>query len=363
MSDADFRRFGQDTSPSGHDVRQLKDRLAASHESAASFDRLLRELPGPADGAEARVRARVHQDLRQRRAHPGWLVPLGAAVASAALTLTLLVVLTGPERLGGELVAETTLPSGLALTIEGEGALEGTETAPRIQWRRGTLRLDVDPSAGLQVVVETPDAEVAVLGTAFSVSRGALGTRVVVERGRVAVRCRDAAQGQALDAGDSMECAPTTPAGLLARARALQTARDLSGAADAADLGLAASPSPAVRTELSLVRLEVLAAGGRRAEALSAAQALVKEGAGHRRSDALHVAVGVAGPKAACADVRPWLEELAESGAHADELGRLADCVLAADPDRAKALLERALLADPNVVEREAIERRLRELR
>ena len=363
MSDADFRRFGQDTSPSGHDVRRLKDRLVAARQDADSFDRLLRELPGPTDGAEARVRARVHQDLRLARPKPRWLVPLGAAVASGALTLSLLLLFARPPRLDHELVADAELPAGLELSIEGEGAIEGTEAAPRIQWRRGTLCLDVDPAAGLQVVVETPEAEVAVIGTAFTVTRGALGTDVSVQRGRVGVRCLNEVEGRALQAGDSAACAPTSAAGLLARARALQGARELEAAVASADQGLAAGPSPAVRTELSLVRVEALAASGRQTEALTAVRTLMQEGAGHRHSDALHVAVLVAGPGAECSLVRPWLEELAEGGARADELGRLADCLVQAEPERAKALLKQALQAGPNIVEQEAIERRLREMR
>ncbi len=360
MSDADFRRFGLDTSPSGHDVRRLKDRLAAARSDAESFDRLLRELPGPADGAEARVRARVHQDLRQGRRRPVWVVPVGAAVASAALTLALLFAFAQPDQLDVELVADAELPVGLGLSIEGEGALEGTAAAPRIQWRRGTLRLDVDPAAGLDVVVETPEAEVAVLGTVFSVSRGALGTTVSVERGRVALRCRDAEQGRALTASESATCAPTTAAGLLARARALQSARELSAAVAAAEQGLDASPSPPVRIELRLARIEALAAAGRREEALSAVDQLVQEGAGHRRSDALHLAVGVAGAKASCDRVEPWLEELAEHGAKAGDLLRLADCLGSTRPARARALLTRALQAEPTLEERAAIQVRLR---
>jgi hypothetical protein len=362
MSDADLRRFKEDTSPSGHDVRRLKDRLLVAQEGQEDFDRLLKQLPSPAPGAEARVRARIHQDLRGRTRRPAWVLPTGAALASAAATLALLLLFSGPAQLEGELVADAALPAGLALEIEGQGAIEGTAREPRIQWRRGTLKVDVDPTAGLSVVVETPEAEVAVLGTAFSVVRGALGTTVAVERGRVGVRCTGESEGRVLEAGGADTCAPTTSAGLLARARALQSAGDPAGAVQSTEAGLATSPSAAVHTELSLVRVEALAAADRRSDALAAARALIDSGAGHRRTDALHVAVSLQGSKSTCAAVRPWLEELSERGARADELGRLADCVAKADPDRARRLLESALAADPSSVERAAIERRLKAL-
>ncbi len=359
MSDADLRRYRHDTSPSGHDVRRLKDRIAAARTGQEDFDSLLKELPGPTAAAEARVRARIHQGLRAPRRRPGWAVPIGAAAASAVATLVLLILFAGPEPIEGELVADLALPEGLALDVDGQGAIEGTVKAPRIQWRRGRLAVDVDPAAGLSVVVETPEAEVAVLGTAFSVDRGALGTTVAVERGKVAVRCAGHDEGSTLEAGGDQTCAPTTAAGLLARARALQKANP-AGAVTAASAGLSAEPSAAVKTELRLTRAEALAADGQRADALSAISSLVEDGAGHRRTDALHVAVGVAGPRASCSTVRGWLEELAERGARADELGRLADCVAKTDPARAKALLKQALQAEPSAEDRAAIERRLR---
>ncbi len=362
MSGGDLRRFGQDTSPSGHDVRRLQDRLAAARAAEEVVDALLRELPGPADGADARVRARVHRSLRRPRGRPAWALPVAAAAASAALTLIVLRLADRPPALDVALAADAALPAGLALGIEGEGHLVGTATAPRIRWRRGTLRVEVDPAAGLAVAVDTPEAEIAVVGTVFTVRRGPLGTTVAVERGGVAVRCRAEERGRRLDALTEATCPPTTPAGLLARARALQGAGDAAGAAGAAAAGLAMAPGEAVRIELALCRVEALGAAGPRDVALAAASSLVSEGAGHRRTDALRVALGIAGPGAPCSEVRPWLEELLQRDPAVDELGRLADCVAASDPARARALLERALEGAPTAEERARIERRLADL-
>lgn len=363
MSDADLRRFREDTSPSGHDVRNLKARLAASQHEEAGFDDLLRQLPGPDAAAELRVRARVHQSLRAPRRRPAWVAPLIGASGSAVLTLALLMLWTRPAPLQADTVADAVLPTGLTLSADGQGAVAGTVVAPRIEWRRGTLSVDVDPAAGLQVTVETPEAEVAVLGTAFTVTRGALGTTVDVARGKVAVRCVEVEEGVVLTAEQSNTCAPTTPAGLLARARALQGQRRLESAVQAADAGLGRAPKDAVRTELRLVRVEALAAQNKRDAALAGVRELLADGPGHRRTDALHLAVDTAGPRASCSTVRPWLEELADQGGRADELGRLADCVAKSDPKRARGLLERALSLDPDADETRAIRRRLRRLK
>jgi ferric-dicitrate binding protein FerR (iron transport regulator) len=56
---------------------------------------------------------------------------------------------------------------------------------------RGTMLFDVRPTPGGQFSVSTPEAEVVVLGTVFTVNAGARGTTVRVYEGRVEVRADD----------------------------------------------------------------------------------------------------------------------------------------------------------------------------
>lgn len=196
---------------------------------------------------------------------------------------------------------------GLRLTVTGQGSLSGTAAAPRLQWRSGAVRIEVDPAAGLDLRLSAPEGEVAVLGTIFTVDRAPLGLAVAVERGKVAARC-GAAAPLTLTAGGAHTCLPTSPAGMLARARALQEA-GASGEAvlGAVDQGLGFSGgSPAVRGELRVVAYEEKLKGGDLDGALGVLDAYLAEG-GPRQDELRAAAAGLAHRLGGCARAQPYL--------------------------------------------------------
>ncbi|MBL8615330.1 MAG: FecR domain-containing protein [Deltaproteobacteria bacterium] len=196
---------------------------------------------------------------------------------------------------------------GLRLTVTGQGSLSGTAAAPRLQWRSGAVRVEVDPAAGLDLRLSAPEGEVAVLGTIFSVDRAPLGLAVAVERGKVAARC-GAAAPLTLTAGGAHTCLPTSPAGMLARARALQEA-GASGEVvlGAVDQGLGISGgSPAVRGELRVVAYEEKLKGGDLDGALGVLDAYLAEG-GPRQDELRAAAAGLAHRLGGCARAQPYL--------------------------------------------------------
>lgn len=204
---------------------------------------------------------------------------------------------------------------GLALTLEGEGTLEGTSRAPVVRWESGRVALEVDPAAGLDVRVATPDAEVRVLGTVFSVERTALGTTTAVERGTVSVSCGDGT-AVTLTHDASVTCLPTTAGGLLGRAQALRAASaPVTAVLGALDAGLAvARSSSATATELAAQRVLTLEEMGRTSDALSQALALVEAGHPLRRQMILQAAVRLALAEGACEAVRSLAETLQAEG-------------------------------------------------
>jgi len=251
-----------------------------THEPA--LDRFAEETE-PEFESVHRVRARLRESLDEAPARSFVLAPLltGLALgaAAAALAVVFLLPATGPAPFDRELVADAgpatdSGVTGLALRFEGHGLLTGSEAAPRIVWQAGTVHLNVDPAAGLTVTVRTGEATVEVVGTAFEVERTALGTRVMVERGAVSVRCKRGEEGS-ITGGGTTFCLPATPAGMLARARLLQDRRNPPAEVlAAADDGLDRGPRGAVREELRIVRIEALRDAGRLDEALVEARAL-----------------------------------------------------------------------------------------
>jgi ferric-dicitrate binding protein FerR (iron transport regulator) len=255
----------------------------------AALDRFAEETE-PADDSLRRVRARLATSLDEAPApSSAWgplLGGLALGAAAAALALVLLVPDGGPPSLQLELVSEagsrTSTPlDGLDLRFEGHGTLTGTDAAPQLLWRSGTLHVDVDPDAGRAVSVTTGEAFIRVLGTAFEVRRDVRGTHVSVERGTVSVICKRGDRGT-LSPGQSTFCLPSTAAGMLARSRSLQDAgRPAAEVLAAAADGLGLMPASPVREELRVVRIEVLRDDGRLDEALEEARALTVD-ADHR---------------------------------------------------------------------------------
>ena len=278
-----FRRFRRETDPSARAVARVKQRIGEPVSDAAVSSSVLRHLPGVAPGAEARVRARLaaRQPVRSRRA---WAYG-GLALAAAAAGLTVVVATPDPGLQPVQAQLQSTqqrvelAPSPhVALAFQGAGELDGTRQSPRIAWESGTVHVDVTPDQGIQLVVATAEAEVQVVGTAFDVTRDALGTRVEVDHGMVRVTCHDGVATM-LSALEQATCLPATAHGMLARVRALQS----QGASPellltTATVAVERHPEPSlVHYELQLVRIEALTQLGRELEAVLGRLAEVEE--------------------------------------------------------------------------------------
>jgi len=111
---------------------------------------------------------------------------------------------------GPAAVVEVALPDAGRATLAANGELQVTRALPaeqRFSLRHGRLAVAIPPEAPHRsLVVTTPHADVAVVGTVFAVAvRGegaAAETEVTVERGRVHVIARDG-EARWLDAGAS----------------------------------------------------------------------------------------------------------------------------------------------------------------
>ncbi len=279
---------------------------------------LLTELPDAAPGAATRVARRLARSIASERpqarstryAYVGGGL-LGAALAAAVLFALPAPVATPPTG-EGSLQSEERWAArafdGVALSYRGVGDVDGTNKAPRIDWQRGTLNVEVTPGRGLDVRISTREAEVRVVGTGFTVDRTALGTRVDVRHGLVETRCGDSAI-KMLGEGDSIVCPPRSAAGLLGRAQALR-----EGGAAADDVlasitnGVALStPDDPFTDELLALQVRVLADAGRSAEALAVAERLIVSGGGARRGEVLSIAGELAAAAGGCATAAPWL--------------------------------------------------------
>ena len=256
-----------------------------------------------------------------------WWMPLGiggAAAIGLAAAAALLLTLHSPSeptpqpdspvalRLDAEASsARIQVGAGTWLDYSGQGSVGGTAQRPLVEWERGRVRVEVDPDAGIDLVVHTREGEVRVLGTIFHVDRSALGTEVTVERGKVAVTCEGAPEQQ-LTIGLSATCLPTTAGGLLGRAHALRDATaDPALVVGTLERGLELAEPGAVRNELRVLRMVVLSELGRVGPALDEAQAYLAEGQAQRRDEVHELAVGLAVGIADCEAARPALDALA----------------------------------------------------
>ncbi len=165
------------------------------------------ELPDPIaevledTASEARVQ-RMWRANEQRRSPRRRRAPLvvagGVALAAAALALFFVTRDDGPLRLasGGALGAaegrsELRLDDGSRIALE-EGAriepLRNDEAAIHLLLARGRARFEVEPGGPRTWSIETGVATVEVVGTVFTITRGAGWAEVEVERGVVMVR-------------------------------------------------------------------------------------------------------------------------------------------------------------------------------
>jgi len=310
-----LKQFGDETRSHGPDVSRLQERLreegwvrdpglAAPTGILAAFRRWSEPLE---DGAH-RVAARVRASMALGRARNRGLMLAGVAAAVALAAWPRTAPLDVQLQDGADSPAFVSETGRLALTYDGEGTVSGTEQAPRMQWRSGSVDVEVEPNRGTDFRLVTPEAEVRVLGTAFSVDRNALGTTTLVSRGRVSVQCVGGEEVE-LAAGQSITCWPTTPAGLLGRGRRL-IAADPPAALAALDRGAElAEPGP-VAVELAFARLEALVTDGREADARAAANEWLAVGAGHRQPAVAELAATLALRLDGCAGAQSELAAL-----------------------------------------------------
>lgn len=352
-----FRSFAEETRARPAGVARVAARLEPVVADRALVQSLLAELPSTPPGAEARIRARLAE---RTDGAVNWGRRVGG-VAVVALAAALLLWLRAPvapltEALHAAAWRTDQPTAHVSLTYLGEGDLGGTAVQPRIEWRSGTVQVEVDPNQGVALAVETREALVRVIGTGFSVGRSALGTAVRVSHGRVSVDCKDGTSVM-LGAGEHQLCLPTSAAGLLGRARALA---ELGAAPEdvraAAERGLAAGPDVAVRGELQVAQMEAYAAEQRWIEAYGLSGLALASGGGARAEELRHLhawyGVQAHGCEAAMAELRALN---AAGQATAFEQVTLAGCLSGAEPELARSLLRSALAAGVPDVQRPAI--------
>ncbi|SOD95957.1 FecR family protein [Caenispirillum bisanense] len=105
------------------------------------------------------------------------------------------------------------LPDGSRITLDSGSAVDVTATpaGPRVTVLAGEAYFEVQPvAAGQSFTVRTGDAEVRVVGTAFTVRDGSgAGTDVSVAHGTVAVRSQRSGESVRLEAGQAAAVSPT----------------------------------------------------------------------------------------------------------------------------------------------------------
>lgn len=342
-----LRQLGAETTADPDVVARLQDRLLRQ---GNAVDALLRAHPAPAHGAAARVEARLRKTVGVRERVPTWvrLLPavgsVGAAAAVAAVVAGFVVTRWNrvePAEFSGALQspsawASLSPVSGVAFTYEGTGAMGGTGKAPRIAWEAGTIHVEVEHGQGIDLRVQTREAEVRVVGTGFSVTRDAMGTRVDVRHGRVAVHCDGAADDRFVDAGATAVCLPRSAAGLLARAEALHEA----GASSAEVLltlneAVAAGGDGATMDEVVAVRALRRAEAGMAQEALDDARRVLVHPGSPRETEMRQLAANQALRVEGCAGALGYLQTLAAAG---DEAAARWLAACEADPAAADTL-------------------------
>lgn len=358
-----LRYFARATAARPGPVARIRGRLMSGFPRDAELRGVLDALPSPGAAGVRRVQARLRTRRPTRSLAPLWL---GAAVLAALVLVATWGRPAAPEVLTAELTSETTWSDlapidGIQLAYRGAGDLRGTSLAPVVDWEVGTVHVEVEPDRSLQFEVHTREAQVRVVGTGFDVTRDALGTTVHVRHGNVAVLCASGEKAL-LGATETRLCAPTGPAGLLGRARALVEAHaDDTAVLATAEAGLAAGAAGPTRGELSLVRIEALTRLDRSADALSAAEAALAESP-LRARDLRRLAARNALHALGCAAALPHLAALVQDEASGPELVQYADCVGPTDPAAARAALTAALRAGAPPEREAAIVERLTRL-
>ncbi|MEM6928559.1 MAG: FecR domain-containing protein [Myxococcota bacterium] len=215
----------------------------------------LRRHTEPSPARLRRIRGEPRAESRR-----WWLPVVAAAVVLLGLGLWSRRI-DEPVRHTFEGAHTTALGRHVRVRAEGSGSAAGDTQDLRIEWMAGRVAVEVEPDQRVELEVVTREAVVRVVGTAFDVSRDALGTHVTVHRGTVAVTC-GASSSVRLGRGQSRTCRPVDAVGWLRRATALQVAERPREVLDSVAAGLALQPERAIELELRLHRLAALLALG-----------------------------------------------------------------------------------------------------
>lgn len=273
-----------------------------------------------------RVRRRlVEGPLPARRPAFRW------GLAVVALAAVFVAFLVGRHPVSGGQGTVALASSDVSLELDGLGTVGGTQQSPEIRWESGTLRVAVTPNRNVRLAVVTPEATVRVVGTAFSVDRGEFATAVSVSHGTVEVTCTGRA-AERVSAPGTRRCLPDDAPTLLRRVSALRrSAASSEERLETIDAGLAAATDGGPLTaELLAHRADLLATTGRDGEAMDAATAYLELG-GPRQAEMNELLAGFG-----CAG----LERVAAREPTGGWAVRLAECLVDADPDRARRILD-----------------------
>jgi ferric-dicitrate binding protein FerR (iron transport regulator) len=321
MSWDDWRaRLARLTEPTDRQLARVRLRVDSQLRSTAP---LLREGGEPHPVQIARVRARIRAG--RRPVIPGWAAPAFGALSAAAAVLFGLWRITAAQAITSvPLAGDLALTDAIQVHASGTGVATGAGKRWSLAWEQGEVSLEVAPGTGQQVSVRTREAEVRVIGTAFTVARDALGTAVSVDAGRVAVDCATGEHFE-LVPGASAECLPTTPIGLLARAHALAEAGGPPADQLASlDRALALAPDGTVLGEIRASRLTPLVALGRIGDARQEASAYLADADAPRAVEVRRLAGRLAITEGDCAAVAEHFSRLPDLGV--EEAAWLARC-------------------------------------
>jgi hypothetical protein len=311
---------------------------------------LLGRLPEPDPDGEARVWRRF-QESRARQGARGWFasllrpVVLGPALIAAGAVALLML----PER-----QREITLDASsdvvryewsdqVELRLEGHGVATGTAQDVLVTWETGTVWVEVEPQSGTSLSVVTDEAEIWVVGTAFSVTRDALGATTTVQHGTVAITCDDGWKGKLTAQDGPHTCWPVRPAALLGRADALlERGAPTELVLATLDRGLAvAERGTSTEGELLARRVRVRASMGQVQEAVADAERYLASGERSRRAEVARTLGRMLLP-GGCEQALQWLLLVGEEGTAEDDVV-LASCLLPSEPERARQLAKDAL--------------------
>lgn len=342
--------------PTRHAEERLQRAIRTKVPDGRASRALLSQLEPPDALAEQRTVARI-VDIPsaepRRRAMPwgltaGRLALAGAGVAGLAIALVFAPSDGTPEALDTPL-AQQSEPTDLAplpgvrLAYQGGyGELGGTTRSPEIEWISGELAVEVEPNRGIQLSVQTQEATVRVVGTAFTVNRQDAHTVVAVQHGKVEVRCADG-QLILLTADMQHACESTSPTRLAFRAGHLRAeGAPLEQVLEVIERGLSlTTEGEAAWSHLQALWMVTVRDLGRQAEAREAAIAYLEAGHERRREEILRLALDAS--EDPCPLALSHGEHLDAETAHPADWVTLADCLADSNPDRARSLLERAL--------------------